>query len=449
MSPDLETLLEAADPVVVGARIRAAREAAAVAAIDLCRATGVDVKTLGEIEDGRRPPDTAELAAIAARTDCAPEVLVTGLTHAVLTDLQGDLDHARVSLSGTDSSSACAVADRVLERLEASGATAPHLAREARRLRATAREAAGDLNAAIADLHLITADPRRDPQWLKDLISLSRCYRESGELDRAIAVGEETESTIRELGLDNLTEAIQLAVTVAAAYIFRAATGDLGHATRMCMRAADAAERYGLPVAKASALWNASLAKYVRGDVGASLELGLQALALFSEQGDLRNRGVLRMQTGNAYLAQDPPEAAAALAMLTLAGTELTMAGASAVEVARQRQVLARAHLELGDVDAAHEALAESEALTPDDAVELRAWHFTLLATLAARRGDFSETYTHLEQAVHMLTACGADGDAAQVWFRVASVFADLGELERAADAFRRAAVAQGLRPSR
>lgn len=447
MTPDLDVLLSAVDPAVVGARIRAARETAALPAGELCRATGVDEAALADLEDGRRPLAPAFVTAVADHTDTTVEILATGLSGEVLTVLQGELDHARLALSGQDSSDACAVADRVLEQLQSARATAPHLERDARRLRATALEAVGDLASAIADLHALTLVPRQDPQWIKDLISLSRCYRESGELDQAIAVGEEAEQTIRELGLDDLTEAIQLMVTVTAAYIFRSATGDIGHATRMCMRAADLADRHGLPVAKASALWNASLAKYVGGDVVASLSLGLQALALFGEQGDLRNLGVLRMQTGNAYLAQDPPDAVAALEMLTIAGTELTMAGASAVEVARHRQILARAHLELGDTDAARDALAESDALTPDDAVELRAWHFTLLATLAARQGDFEDTYAHLEQAVLMLTACGADGDAAQVWFRVASVFADLDELELAADAYRRAAVSQGLRP--
>lgn len=448
MTLDLAALLATADPAIIGERIRRAQRHAAVSFVELAGAAAVDVTTLDDIVEGRRLPELAVLTAVADCTDTSPEALLTGLSAAALTTLWGELDHARLSLSGMEPSAACTVAERVLQQLETSRATAPHLARAARRLRATALESAGDLNAAIAELHVITANPHRDPQWLRDLISLSRCYRESGELDRAISVGEVDEPAIRELGLDHLTEAIQLTVTVAAAYIFRGAVGDLGHATRMCMRAAEAADRHDLPVAKASALWNASLAKYAGGDPVASLALGLEALALFGDQGELRHVGVLRMQVGNAYLAQDPPDAEAALEMLTRAGTELRMAGGGAVERARHRQVLARAHLELGDIDAAHEALAESEALTPADAVELRAWHFTLLATLAARQGDFSETYAHLERAVHMLTACGADGDAAQVWFRVASVFADLGEMERAADAYRRAAITQGLRPN-
>ncbi|XBB65304.1 helix-turn-helix domain-containing protein [Nocardioides sp. WV_118_6] len=448
MTPDLDVLLSAVDPAVVGARIRAARETAALPAGELCRATGVDEAALADLEDGRRPLAPAFVTAVADHTDTTVEMLATGLSRDVLTVLQGELDHARLALSGQDSSDACAVADRVLEQLRSARATAPHLERDARRLRATAREASGDLAAAVTDLHVITTTPRRDPQWLKDLIALCRCYRESGQLDTAIAVGESATPMIRDLGLQGVTEAIQLTVTVASAYIFRAATGDIGHATRLCLRAADDADLYELPIAKASALWNASVAKYVGGDIAASLSLGQQALALYGDQGDIRNLGVLHMQMANAYLAQDPPDATAALEMLRLAGAELTMAGASAVELARHRQVLARAHLELGDVDAAHDLLAESDALAPDDAVELRAWHFTLLGTLAARRRDFREAYTHLEHAVRMLTASGADGDAAQVWFRVASVFAELGEMKMAADAYRRAAVSQGLRPT-
>lgn len=448
MTNDLQALLSEVDPAVVGKRVRAARAAAAIPVPELCRVTGVGATTLDEIEGGLRLPELPVLAAIAASTDTTAEYLVTGLTRETIDELQGSLDHAAFTLSATSSSDARSVADRVLEQLELAEATAPHLRLAAQRLRATAHEASGELTDAISDLRLITAEPRREAQWLKDLIALCRCYRESGQLDAAIAVGEEAAPTIRELDLEGVTEAVQLTATVASAYIFRAATGDLGYASRLCLRAADEADRHGLPIAKASALWNASVAKYAAGDVVASLSLGRQALALFGEQGDIRNLGVLHMQMGNAYLVQDPPDALAALEMLTLAGTELTMAGASAVELARHRQVLARAHLELGDGDKARALLAESDALAPDNAVELRAWHYVLLATLDARERDFRSAHAHVERAVQMLSASGADGDAAQVWFRVASVFAELDEMELAADAYRRAAVAQGLRPN-
>jgi len=136
VTTDLAELLRQVDPSVVGARVRAAREVFGVPPGDLADAIGLDSAALDELERGIRTPDLALLSAVAEATATSPELLVTGLSRDVLADLHGDLDLAGFTLSSQDSSAARATAERILEQLDAAGATAPHLDRAARRLRA-------------------------------------------------------------------------------------------------------------------------------------------------------------------------------------------------------------------------------------------------------------------------------------------------------------------------
>ncbi|WP_418063928.1 hypothetical protein [Pimelobacter simplex] len=443
MTTDLAELLRQVDPSVVGARVRAAREVFGVALDDLSRSTGLPVTTLADVEHGRRPADLALLSAVAASTAASVELLATGLSQDALTDLQGDLDLARLTLSSSDPSGALATADRVLTHLDDAAATAPHLDRTARRLRARALEASGDLAEAIDELRRASAVPVAEVEWVEDLISLSRCYRESGRLNEAIAVGEQTQNTIQELGLADTTEAIQLTVTCAFPHLLR---GDVGHCARICLQAAAHAEQLGLASAKGSALWNAAVARQASGDLTAALELATSALELLEPDGDSRRIGRLRAQVASILLDVEGSDPNVALDLLALAREELDWAGAGAAEMARHRLNTARAHHALGDDVTALEVLDESERLAPDDAVDLRGWQLSLRARIAARAHDIDGALASLHSASRLLTTCQADGIIALAWFRLGADFEELGEHGLAADAFHRACIAQGLR---
>ncbi|GAA3686608.1 hypothetical protein GCM10022237_51230 [Nocardioides ginsengisoli] len=442
MVPEPNELLRLVAPTTLGRRIHAARTAAGLTDADL----GLAPVELADLEHGVRRPGLATLAAIAERTGASLAVLLTGLTDDELLDIEGRLDRAELRVPAVDPAHAIATADRLLARLAKAGATAPHLERAARRLRAAALEAAGELSDAIVELLLVTAEPLREVRWLEDLISLSRCYRETGDHERAIQVGTERQDVVRELGLDGTTEAIQLLVTVAAAYIFK---GDYRHALRLCLCAAEEADRFGLPVGRASALWNASLVKLDQLDPAAALDLALEALRIYEENGDLRRTGALRAQIACIELEFEPPNAASALQHLALAEPELEWGGAGVIAKARHRLARARAHRELGDPDAAQRALDESALLLPPDAPGLRAWHSVVLAQLAADRRDFDAAHARLQDAAQRLTALGADSDAGRAWTRLGDTLVQVGEHARAADAYRRAGVSLGLRPSR
>ncbi|XBB65302.1 helix-turn-helix domain-containing protein [Nocardioides sp. WV_118_6] len=445
LSPDLSTLLAQVGPVVVGGRVRAARADAALSLVELSRSTGLGVVLLDDVEHGRHLPDLDVLVRIAAATGTTADVLVTGLSGDLATDLGGELDLAGLGLTTHSPAAALTTADGVLDRLTAAGATAPHLERAARRLRATAREAAGDITGAIADLDHLTAVPVAELRWVQDLISLSRCHRNAGDLDRAIATGEDAEPTIRDLGLATTDEAFQLAITVAGAYVGR---GDLGHATRICTRAAEEAEQLGLHLARASALWNRSIALHEDGFALAALTDALEALEYFAAHGDTRNLGRLRTQVASIRLALHPPDALGALEILALAREEIDWSTAGAVDPAGHRLMTAHALHLLGDDDRASAVLDESERARPADVPEMQAWQTALRGRICAARGDLPGARGHFQDAVALLYAIDSRSDIGQLWFELGDILVALDEPEQAIDAYRRASICRGIRGS-
>ena len=105
--------------------------------------------------------------------------------------------------------------------------------------------------------------------------------------------------------LDTSDEAVQLAVTMAAAYYVR---GDIGQAVRVCRKAMAKAETLESPVARASAYWNASVFEAGRGAVRDAIPLAQRALALLAEGQDARNLAGLRTHLGIMQLRMDPPQ---------------------------------------------------------------------------------------------------------------------------------------------
>ena len=139
---------------------------------------------------------------------------------------------------------------------------------------------------AIIELETLLSPRVGNVLQIKVGIALSRCYRESGDFSKAVEVGEMMLEHLADTPLDSTDEAVQLAVTLAAAYFVR---GDTGQAVRVCRKAIAKAEKLDSPVARASAYWNASVFEAGRGAVRDAIPLAERALALFAEGQDARN----------------------------------------------------------------------------------------------------------------------------------------------------------------
>jgi tetratricopeptide (TPR) repeat protein len=439
VTPELAAISRTIDPAELGKRLRLARVAAGMTQTDLAGGE-VTAAYVSRIESGARRPESGLLERMAARLAVPLEHLLLGASVDQQREVELALDYAELAAASGNAAGALKQAEAVLKSL---GDTAPAmLRRRAEHLWALALESSGRIEEAIMALEDLVADPTADPIWLRELIALSRCYRETGEFTRAIAVGEKAAATIGELGIEGLTEAIQLTVTVAGAYM---QSGDIEHAKRMCLRAIAAAERYDSPVAQASGYWNASLIESRKGNHVAALGLAKKALALFELGEDSRNLGRLRAQIASMELRATPPDIDAARAALDQATREMEWSAAGPLDLAGIYLVKARIELLAGSTANAREQIVKGAELARDLAPLTHAETLVLHGRIAATEGEMDEARDLYQQAVAVLTGVGADRDAAQLWFELGGLLREAGDTDAALDAFQRASISTGL----
>ena len=200
------------------------------------------------------------------------------------------------------------------------------------------------------------------------------------------------------------------------------------------------------PTARASAYWNASIFESERGSVEQRRAMAERALALLAEGQDSRNLARLRTQVGVMQLELDPPDLVEAHLYLDQAAEDLPWCSASPVEIAQNELARSRIFMLEGDLDTA-EAMCRAtfeiaNAEVPAFAANARA----VLGQIFSARGDNEGAKKLYRQAVFFLTGAGADRDAAQLWFELADLLEEVGDLDAARDAYRSAAATTGLR---
>jgi tetratricopeptide (TPR) repeat protein len=441
MDTKLAELSRTIDPAILGRRIRNARVAAGLTQTE---AAGGHASTayVSRIEAGQRRPDLKLLGQLAESIGTTVEELLIGVNRDRRAELQLELDYAELELSSGNAEQALTRSTAILAEMPTSGLA--DIERSAGFVRAFAMEATGDLDGAILGLGKLTAEPPRDLSWLRGLIALSRCYREAGDLNMAISVGERATTTIEEQGLDGVNEAMQLTLTVAAAYFER---GDTGHAVRLCRQTIDRAEELDSATARGSAYWNASIMSSRQGSVPEALALARKAIASFEQDADTRNLARLRTEMAHMQLRMDPPQAEEAMKNLELAARELDWSSANPMDKADNQLIMARANLLLGHIEAASEQAANSYGISRDQAPLSAAEALVLQGQIAASRGDTEEATSLYKEAILILSGAGADRLAAELWFELGGLLQDVGEHAAALDAYRRAAASTGLTP--
>ena len=439
MRDDLLDLARSIDPTVLGDRVRTTRLRSGLTQAQVA-GSEMSVGYISRIESGQRRPDPQLLAAIAEAIGTSVDELLVGVAPDQVIQLRVQLDHAELALVTGSIDQALETVDRILA--EPATEDLPDLEREASYLRARALEASGDLQSAILVLEDLTEKPSGDLAWINGATALSRCYRESGELGRAIEVGERAAAFIDERGLGGLDESVRLSLSVANAYLDR---GDISYAARMCQRVIDRAEELASPIAKASAYWNLSIAESRRGRSTMAVDLARRALGILGAADDSRNVARLQTQVAILQLRLDPPEAAEALEMLLRAERAMAITGGVPADLADNHLAQARAHSLLGDPDAARELARATVDSSRTAAPVVAADALALLGQLAAQAGDVHAARDHFQQAVLLLSGVGADRSAAQLWFQLAHLLESIGDASSALDAYRRAGAASGL----
>ncbi len=259
----------------------------------------VSVGYVSRIEAGQRRPNLQVLTDLCVRLGTPVEQLLMGVAPQELEQIKLNLDFAELSLESGDPQTAELQARDARDAAEA--ASLKEHTYRARFLVARALEAQGLIDDAVIELEALLTPRVGNVLQIKVGLALVRCYKESGDFAKAVEVGEMLLEHLTDTPLDTTDEAVQLAVSMAAAYYYR---GDIAQAVRVCRKAMAKAERLDSPVARASAYWNASVFEAGRGSVRDAVPLAQRALAL------LRRRTRRPQPGGAAHQPRKPPAAA-------------------------------------------------------------------------------------------------------------------------------------------
>jgi tetratricopeptide (TPR) repeat protein len=398
------------------------------------------------IESGRRKPPEDVLGYLARRLNCTVEVLRGD-------EDQPDAGRAELLIRRGEWETSSGQVSNAIRHLEEGLGLAitlglPVLASRARVSRAKALEADGRLGEAIEAWEEVLAgggaDPRNTP-WAAAAVGLSRCYREIGELERAIEVGESFWRGQAEKGAAP-EDRVLVGATLLAAYL---ETGERARCQELASELVALAETTDTPMATGAAYWNAALAAEAEGRVVDALRLAEKAQARFAETEDVRNRARLQTALAGLHLRMDPPEVQEALRLLHSAQPVLKQF-ASPIDVSYCQTELARAHLQSHDFGQAI-AIASVTIEDLERSGEARVEKARTLMVRALARsavGAREEASADALEAAVLLEGLGAGRQAASSWTELAELYVELGNSEQAIDAFRRATLLLGAKPT-
>lgn len=444
VTPELRVRAKNIDATLVGSRVKTARLRSGLTQSE---AAGDEMSTayISRIESGRRRASADLLVVLANRLRVDPEELLApdddSARREYVDRLRLDVDFAEIELRTGDGASALAHVDAVLAHDD----LPRDLVVKAGYIRGQAHESLGDLAAAITTFEDVLTETPDALTRIRLLLALSRCYREEGDLARAVDVGDRAAELVGAAELEGTAEGVQLAVTVAAAHFER---GDVNHAIRMCERAVESAERLDSPTARASAYWNSSIVLQLRGKVTEALPLAQKAVALLEQTHDARSMAKLRSQLGLLQLAMDPPELEGAVLNLERAREEMAFNESSPSDIGRNELGRARCRLLIGDVEEAQRITEDCHESIRETNLVLSAQCLIVLGQVADVRGDVETAIAHFRRALVVLDGVGADREAAQMWFELANLLREHGAFDEAIEAFRRAGASTGLVPS-
>jgi tetratricopeptide (TPR) repeat protein len=431
--PDLRNAL--------GARIRTLRLERGMSQADVA-AGMLSASYVSLVESGRRQPASSALGHIAEQLGVDPGFLRDGIDAHVRHRARLALGQAELELRRGDADEAY----RRFVELEDSPGLGEGQHREVRMGRARAAERRGDLEEALSILAGLADQARRAPTvspWMDVAEALCRCYREAGDLDLAISIGEEAMRHAADLELQTTDEYVRLGCTVQAGYMAR---GDLAKATMMATDLIRLADQIGAPHTRGAAYWNAALLAESREDIGQAVALVDRAIAMFGESDDRRNLGRIRVAYAWLLLQQSPPAAEQALALLDSVRGELVTHG-SAVDVGYCDTERARALLSLGRLGEAREAAERSLAGLGTQSRFETPHAMLVLGRVLREQGDPTGCVDQCTAAAAMLESMGASRQAAAAWRELGDLYRDLGRAELAMDAYDRALKAVRIAP--
>ncbi|GGN15262.1 helix-turn-helix domain-containing protein [Streptomyces fuscichromogenes] len=429
----------------LGERIRVLRGKRGLKQQDLA-SDDISASYISLIESGKRgAPSDSVLASLAERLGCSAEYLRTGRDDHELEETRLRLAFGEMALRNGSNGEALQTLSDLLAR---PSLLDPSMTRRARIAQASALEKLDRIEAAIAILEDLQRDPDLPPgsaDWCTVSVALSRCYRNAGDITTSIEIAERAMSRLDALGLDVTADHVQLGATLMASYHMR---GDLTRAQLLGVRLLDSAERQGARAARGAVFWNAGLVARSRGQLNEALALVERALALMSEDDNIRHLAMLKMNCGSLLLQVDQPEPARAKQLLEEAQQLLAEVG-NAPELAQCEIGLADADAMLGNWDEAAAHAERALGLTgPESRIQAVGARATL-AEIHLLRGDHEQAAQCLQAATRQLRQFPPSHQTALNWRYLGDLWRRQGNSTAALQAYDHALSSAGLAPNR
>lgn len=425
-----------------GERIKQARVARGISQNELAASVGMSNSYLSHIEAGRRQVSDAIRIQIAEALGIDPKQLDEGVPADRKEELRLNLSFAEMALRNGNWELATTSFSEALDKARAM--PLERFVDEASWGVARSLEATGRLEQAIAayeellDKATLSAAVSR----VAVSVALVRAYRESGDLGRAIDVGERELASTGSPAGDELGPHVELICSLAGCYAER---GDLTRAHLLSQQALAVADQGGSMQARAAAAWEAAAVSGSRHDVVAARHHADRALALYEELDSQRAVAMVRVVSAVVLLRQEEPDPATALALLETAFADLSETGNN-VDLGYVRTERARAELLLGRVDEAGATVAEALAeLSDGDKLQRGRMHL-IGGHVFRAQGRTDDALASFQDAANHLRQAGAVRQAASAWRELGEAYVQLGRPEEAIDAMRQASDLMGVR---
>jgi transcriptional regulator with XRE-family HTH domain len=424
-----------------GERIRQLRIARGMAQADLAEQIGVSKSYLSHIEAGRRPVGDEMRQQIAAALDVCPEQLQDGVPADKKEELRLKLSFGEMALRNGD----WPLAVQTFSDALATARTLPleRFVDECCWGMARALEATGELEEAIVQYEDLAGKLQLSPGVsLPALqVALLRAYNESGDLSRAIDVGEHALAAAPVESSREAASLVELISTLAGCYVER---GDLTRAQVLVRKALELADREGSPRARAAAAWEAAIVAHERHDNLAATAHAERAVALFQELDNERAVGLLHVVAAGLLLRREQPPTHEARSLLRNAQSVLEVAG-TGLDLAYVHTEEARALLLDGRINEAVDRVSTAiEDLGEGDRLQ-RARLLVLLGHALRAQGNNDHALASLRDAAQSLRDLGAARQAAKAWRELGEAYDELGRQSEAIDAMRRASDLAGV----
>jgi transcriptional regulator with XRE-family HTH domain len=421
-------------------RVRDARERAGLSQGELARAAGVHPTYISHVERGARTLGPDALARVAGVLDVPVAYLLDGEKAPEYRSAQSAIVEARrLSRMGSAKDAAEVLAHADVSGLDVDAAARVGLAH------AEALDVAGNLEGSVDVLEGVCArliDGRRYPQAAYAAMRIVMALTEVGDLQRAVARGEDLLSRLPASALGS-DEVVRLESTIIWAYVAR---GDTTYARFRGRQLLAHTHEHGSARAVSSVHWNLAFVDDALSDPDAALDHLEAAMALAGA--DEIDRDLPRLRLDRAYLlvTVDPPRPTEALAELDAAQTALEI-GESQIELARVESVRSRAWLLLDDPHGAQKHAANAVELLRDGVRrDAAAAHEALGDALLAQEAR-TEAVKEYRSAAELLDMIASGRSAATLWRRIGDRLRVAGDAdERVVEAYGRALAAAGIR---